>query len=334
MLLDDIKEDALRRMVAAYDADLRDNPDDPFTLLAKGMVLNKMRRRGEGFECLDEAVATARKRLKDAAGALRAAAPAAEPAADGPGSHAEDLRFLKGEVAAARNDLREISEEAHISKGMAVNRAGRHAGALSHYKAALKLNPRNGVTHYLAGCALDDMKKHSKSVKHFGRALRLGYREQRVHCRRARALNAGGMKYDAILYLRRVTKTHPDYADAHYELATLYATMKEYDWAIRCYQRAIDADPRHKKAHEYMGISHMARYRDELARPYLERALELAPGDPDVLEMIGMLEDRGGAARPHLEGAPEPAPGDPDAPYMIGPPGDRSGAGDRRADGA
>lgn len=112
MLLDDVKEDALRRMVAAYDADLRDNPDDPFTLLAKGMVLNKMRRRGEGFECLDEAVATARKRLKDAAGALRAAA----PAADGPGSHAEDLRFLKGEVAAARNDLREISEEAHISK--------------------------------------------------------------------------------------------------------------------------------------------------------------------------------------------------------------------------
>ena len=170
-------------------------------------------------------------------------------------------------MAAARNDLREISEEAHISKGMAVNRAGRHTGALSHYKAALKLNPRNGVTHYLAGCALDDMKKHSKSVKHFGRALRLGYREQRVHCRRARALNSGGMKYDAILYLRRVTKTHPDYADAHYELATLYATMKEYDWAIRCYQRAIDADPRHKKAHEYMGISHMARYRDELAPP-------------------------------------------------------------------
>ena len=68
-------------------------------------------------------------------------------------------------------------------------------------------------------------------------------------------------------------REHPGYADAHYEMATSYATMKDYRRAIECYKRAIAADPRHKKAHEYLGIAYMAVYQDELARPYLERAL-------------------------------------------------------------
>lgn len=60
---------------------------------------------------------------------------------------------------------------------------------------------------------------------------------------------------------------------------------------ISSYKRAIEANPRHKKAHEYLGIAYIKTGRDGVARRYLSKALEIAPGDPDVLEMLSLLDD-------------------------------------------
>ena len=283
--------DVLWREVRFCNEELKEDPDDSLAYLFKGLSLNRLGRYDEGFECLDRAVAIDRKRLKDAV--------AEERACRGSASHGDKRRVAR----MLRDDLRGVEEEVHTSKGVALSRMRRYHEAASHFKRALKLNPLNGLTHFMTGCALDDMGTPSDSIRHFDEAMRLRYREPFVYQRRAHALNNCGRTDECIECLREVLEMRPGYAEAHYEMGAAYLSVKDFGRAIKCYKRAIEADPRHKKAHEFLGIAYMAVCQDDLARPYLERALDLAPGDPDVLETARAWAERNAAANRDDPGA-------------------------------
>jgi Flp pilus assembly protein TadD len=50
---------------------------------------------------------------------------------------------------------------------------------------------------------------------------------------------------------------HPDHADLHNILGFSYRNLKQYDLAFRHYKRAIEIDPRHRGAHEYIGETYL-----------------------------------------------------------------------------
>ena len=62
---------------------------------------------------------------------------------------------------------------------------------------------------------------------------------------------------EAIARLRKAEVRHPDHADLQNYLGYAHRNLKQFDAAFRHYQRAIELDPRHRGAHEYIGEAYL-----------------------------------------------------------------------------
>jgi len=61
----------------------------------------------------------------------------------------------------------------------------------------------------------------------------------------------------AVRLYERAEKRHPDHADLQNNLGYAYRNLKQYDLAFKHYKRAIELDPRHRGAHEYIGEAYL-----------------------------------------------------------------------------
>ena len=62
---------------------------------------------------------------------------------------------------------------------------------------------------------------------------------------------------DAARLFQRAEMRHPDEADLQNMLGYSYRNLKQYDLAFKHYKRAIEIDPRHRGAHEYIGETYL-----------------------------------------------------------------------------
>jgi len=67
----------------------------------------------------------------------------------------------------------------------------------------------------------------------------------------------GGDWATAIRLYERAEKRNPDHADLQNNLGYAYRNLKQYDLAFKHYKRAIEIDPRHRGAHEYIGEAYL-----------------------------------------------------------------------------
>lgn len=61
----------------------------------------------------------------------------------------------------------------------------------------------------------------------------------------------------AVTQLKKAEVRNPDSADLHNYLGFSYRHLKQYDPAFRHYKRALEIDPRHRGAHEYIGEAYL-----------------------------------------------------------------------------
>jgi len=61
----------------------------------------------------------------------------------------------------------------------------------------------------------------------------------------------------AIPLYQRAERRHPEQADLQNSLGYAYRNLKQYDLAFKHYKRAIELDPRHRGAHEYIGEAYL-----------------------------------------------------------------------------
>jgi len=62
---------------------------------------------------------------------------------------------------------------------------------------------------------------------------------------------------EAARLFQRAEIRHPDEADLQNMLGYSYRNLKQYDLAFKHYKRAIEIDPRHRGAHEYIGETYL-----------------------------------------------------------------------------
>lgn len=70
------------------------------------------------------------------------------------------------------------------------------------------------------------------------------------------ALRAGDAAA-ALVRLEQALKRFPDNADVHNELGFAHRNLKQFDKAFHHYRRALEIDPRHRAAHEYIGEAYL-----------------------------------------------------------------------------
>jgi len=61
----------------------------------------------------------------------------------------------------------------------------------------------------------------------------------------------------AAKHLSQALVRHPDDADLHNDLGYAYRNLRDLDRAFVHYRRALDIDPRHRGAHEYIGEAYL-----------------------------------------------------------------------------
>jgi Flp pilus assembly protein TadD len=62
---------------------------------------------------------------------------------------------------------------------------------------------------------------------------------------------------EASRLFERAAVRHPDHADLQNILGYSYRNLKQFDLAFKHYKRAIELDPRHRGAHEYIGETYL-----------------------------------------------------------------------------
>jgi Flp pilus assembly protein TadD len=62
---------------------------------------------------------------------------------------------------------------------------------------------------------------------------------------------------EAARLFERAQLRHPDEADLQNMLGYSYRNLKQYELAFKHYKRAIELDPRHRGAHEYIGETYL-----------------------------------------------------------------------------
>ena len=62
---------------------------------------------------------------------------------------------------------------------------------------------------------------------------------------------------EAIARLQKAEVRHPDHADLQNDLGYAHRNLKQLDAAFKHYKRAIELEPRHRGAHEYIGEAYL-----------------------------------------------------------------------------
>lgn len=95
---------------------------------------------------------------------------------------------------------------------------------------------------------------------------------------KARALIAKQDWKAAIDVLQRAARIAPKNADVHNLLGYSYRNAGRLDDALREYTIALDLDPDHRGAHEYIGVAYLSAKQPEKAKEHLAKLERLCGG--------------------------------------------------------
>lgn len=266
---------------------------------------------------------------------------------------------LEGDLASARYSFKRWSElapdsaQAHFLYGNSLAKSGDKDGARKHLERAIQLDPgyvqaRVGEIKMLVHAGeMENAKKALTSLKRdFGeRPEVLGIEgwfalgtadyataeksfsaaaEKRPDTELTislfRALWAQQKQDEAIAVLQNWLKEHPQDLAVLLQLAEGYMSLNKEDEAVKVYATVIELQPNHLVA--LNNLAWLSQDKDlKQAIGYAERAYQLSPNDPSVLDTYGMLLlKKGDIRRGHrmIQKAAELAPEDPGIQLNLG----------------
>lgn len=152
--------------------------------------------------------------------------------------------------AALSTSFPALSDE--VSEVTRLHRAGQTAAALQRAQAFVATKPDDARMRFLLGVMLSDGQRTTEAIEVF----------------------------------LKLTLDHPELAEAHNNLAALYAGAGDYDRARIALESALRASPGYATAYENLGDVYAV-----LASQAYSRAAKLDPGNSRLLPKIALVRD-------------------------------------------
>ncbi len=94
---------------------------------------------------------------------------------------------------------------------------------------------------------------------------------------------------EAITHFQQSLEIKPDYAEAHYNLATVLLQQGRIDEAIAHFQKAVEIKPDHASAHKNLGIAFFQQGRMDEAIAHFKKSLEIRPDQVEIQNNLAWL---------------------------------------------
>ena len=183
---------------------------------------------------------------------------------------------------ASRSEL-----DALLSEAMNAHQSGRIADAQKLYKALLKQAPAHFPALHFLGLSYFQQGQHDKGIKFIEQALAIKPDYAEAHYNLATALHGIGRLDQAIAHYEKTLAIDPNNPDAHNNLGAVLLARKHYDQAIAHFQKALAINPNYASAHSNLGTAFkdLQRYTDAVA--HFERALSFDRGNIEIWCNLG-----------------------------------------------
>jgi Flp pilus assembly protein TadD len=206
-------------------------------------------------------------------------------------------RALKADLASAELAARSKPNDAAVLNRLATKylQAGRIDDAIAQLRRAIGLAPRDAEARSNLGTALQARGDLPAAIRELEAAVRLRSDGDAVRFNLGNGYLAAGRPDDAVRELTRAVALNPENADAHFNLAMILGPRGQVDAAIEHLERVVAIDPRHADAFRNLAMALGLRGRLDEALSRARTARRLAPGSPEVAQLLAQLE--GAAAR-------------------------------------
>jgi tetratricopeptide (TPR) repeat protein len=208
-----------------------------------------------------------------------------------------------------------------FSLAIALQKEGRTAEAIHHYKRSLRIAPGDATTHYNLGNALKSVGRIDEAIQQWQEAVRINPNFAEPQNNLAVALVAVGKVPDAIEHWEQAVRIRPSYAEGHYNLAIALEKSGRLPEAIAHFEQAARIKPDYAEAHAHLAVALERAGQIQDAVAHYERALRLNPDDATTHYNFGLLLWRAGeveAAVEHWEKVAQLKPDSADAHNNLG----------------
>jgi tetratricopeptide (TPR) repeat protein len=201
--------------------------------------------------------------------------------------------FNKGELDAARQQLEMFIAleplllevvDAQDLLGAIATRQGRVDDAVSHFRAALTMDPGFVAARGHLADVLLAGGRADEAAAEYRTYLRAAPSSVDATNNLAVALQRSGREDEAIEMFRRTLEMNPSYEKASRALAALMIKRDAYEDALQYARQVLRTSPNDPLAHDLAGVALAYLSRFEEAVGELELAVRLNPGDPQVRE--------------------------------------------------
>lgn len=149
------------------------------------------------------------------------------------------------------------SEQGHYALGRVLVEEGKDADAYSSFQKALELNPQSWAA--LTSLGQLDLKegKVEQAIDELQKAVSLNSGNSTAHFALGEALVKTGKLSEGIKELNTSLYQHPNSAPVHMALGNAYEEQKNYDAALKEYEKAALIKPEYKAAYAKMADLHI-----------------------------------------------------------------------------
>ena len=193
---------------------------------------------------------------------------------------------------------------------------------LIHSRIANHLDPANAEALLLTAWALEELRQYDLAGETYARFAKDSAYFYTAEIGRSDALYAAGRKEAAVEVLQALSRSHPDLVVVHSALADILRREQRCTEAVDAYDAALALVPRVERVHWTLffsrGICHESLKDWPRAEADFRKALELRPGQPQVLNYLGYsMLDRGINLDESLALIQQAVRAEPDAGYII-----------------